>query len=105
MSRNAAEFVHVLWTSKTHSDAARRLGISRTTFYNRLRSTAVQRMIEEISQAQQALLTLRSAELYDTALQSLADLAQHAEDPQVRIEACRELIKHCRLRDVWEISE
>lgn len=105
MSVSAAEFVHVLCTSKTRTEAARRLRISRTTLYNRLRSQPVQRLMEELSQSLQSLLLLREAEMYETALQNLADLAQHAQEPQIRLEACRELIKHCKLRDVWEITE
>lgn len=105
MSYDATEFVYVLWTSKSRTEAARRLRISRSTFYKRLRTPAVQRAIEELSQSLQSLLALREAELYEHALQNLADIAQNAQDPAVRIEACREIIKHCRLRDVWDINE
>lgn len=105
MSYDATEFVYVLWTSRSRTEAARRLRISRATFYKRLRSPAVQRAIEELSQSLQSLIVLREAELYETALQNLIDIAQNAQDPATRIEACREIIKHCRIRDAWEISE
>jgi hypothetical protein len=64
----------------------------------------VQRLLHELSEAVQGELVLREAEARSRAIASLVELAETSKDPAVRLEAIREILKHCSRQEEWKIE-
>jgi transposase len=98
--------VTAILSTSSRTEAAQLLGISRATLYRLLRRPAVQKELDSAIESLQTATALMQAEAIEIALRTLIEIAQSREvDTDIRINACREIFKHCGFASRVEIVD
>ncbi|MEJ5251910.1 MAG: helix-turn-helix domain-containing protein [Armatimonadota bacterium] len=103
---SSKDVISAILSTNSRTEAAQSLGVSRATLYRLLRRPSVQKELDDLLESLQTATAVTQADALEVALRTLVHLAQsESVPPEVRINACKEIFKHCGFSSRIEIVD